>query len=51
MVLYTVKIILPIKDILKTLPSTGFNNYIKIFQRLHSRKKRWSNSAKWNKVK
>ena len=30
MVLYTIKNLLPIKDILKTLPSSGVNNYIKI---------------------
>ena len=38
MVLYTIKNLLPIKDILKTLPSTGINNYIKIQQRQRSRK-------------
>ena len=30
MVLYTIKNLLPIEDILKTLPSTGTKNYIKI---------------------
>ena len=30
MVLYTIKTLLPVKDILKTLPSSGINNYIKI---------------------
>ena len=30
MALYTIKNILPTKDILKTLPSSGINNYIKI---------------------
>ena len=30
MVLYTAKNLLPIKDILITLPSSGINNYIKI---------------------
>ena len=29
MILYTIKNVLPIKDILKTLPSSGINNYIK----------------------
>ena len=29
-VIYTVKNLLPIKDILKTLPSSDINNYIKI---------------------
>ena len=37
MVLYTVKILLPIKDILKTFLSSGINNYIKILQRQCSR--------------
>ena len=31
MVLYTIKSLLPVKDILKTLPSSGSNKYIKIF--------------------
>ena len=30
MVLYTMKNLLPIKDTLKTLPSSGTDNYIKI---------------------
>ena len=38
MVLYTIKNLLPIKDILKTLPTSGINNYIKIQQRQRSRK-------------
>ena len=38
MVLYTIKNLLPIKDILKTLPSSGINNYIEISQRQCSRK-------------
>ena len=38
MVLYTIKNLLPIKDILKTLPSGGINNYINILQRQCSRK-------------
>ena len=38
MVLYTIKNVLPIKDILKTLPPSGINNYIKILQRQCSRK-------------
>ena len=33
MVLYTVKNLLPIKDISKTLPSSGIKNYIKILER------------------
>ena len=38
MVLYTIKNLLPIKDILNTLPSSGINNYINILQRQCSRK-------------
>ena len=38
MVLYTIKNLLPLKDILKTLPSCGINNYIKILERQCSRK-------------
>ena len=38
MVLYTIKNLLPIKDILKALPSSSINNYIKILQRRRSRK-------------
>ena len=32
MIVYTIEILLPIKDILKTLPPNGNNNYIKIQQ-------------------
>ena len=38
MVLYTIKTLLSITDVLKTQPSTGIKNYIKILQRQHSRK-------------
>ena len=38
MVLYTIKNLLLIKDILKTLTSSGIHNYIKILQRQCSRK-------------
>ena len=38
MVLYTIKNLLLIKDILKTHPSSGINNYIKFLQRQRSRK-------------
>ena len=38
MVLYTIKNLLSIKDILKTLPSSGIYNYIKIQQKQRSRK-------------
>ena len=38
MVLCTIKNLLPIKDILKALPSSGINNYIKFQQRQRFRK-------------
>ena len=38
MVLYTMKNLLPVKDILKTLPASGVNKYIKILQEQRSRK-------------
>ena len=38
MVLYTIKNLLPVKDVLKTLQSCGINKYIKILQRERSRK-------------
>ena len=38
MVLYTIKNLLLIKDILKTLPSSSINSFIKIFKRQCSRK-------------
>ena len=38
MVLYTIKNLLLIKGISKTLPSSSINNYIKVLQREHSRK-------------
>ena len=38
MVIYTIKNVLPIKDLLKTLQSSGINNYIKILHRQCSRK-------------
>ena len=38
MALYTIKNLLPLKDLLKTLPSSGINDYIKILQKQHSRK-------------
>ena len=36
--MYTTKNLLPIKDILKTFPSSGTNNYIKNLQNQRSRK-------------
>ena len=38
MVLYTIKNLLPIKNILKTLPSSDINKYIEILQKQRSRK-------------
>ena len=38
MVLYAVKNLLPIKNILKAVHSSGINNYIKILERQCSRK-------------
>ena len=38
MVIYTIKNLLPLKDILKTVPSSGINNYIKILETQRSRK-------------
>ena len=38
MVLYTIKTLLSIKDILKTFPSCGIDNYIKLLQGQCSRK-------------
>ena len=38
MVLYTIKNLLSIKDILKTITSTGISKYIKILQEQRSRK-------------
>ena len=51
MVLYTIKNLPPVKDILKTLPSSGINRYIKILQRQRSRKTAVKELGKWNKIK
>ena len=46
-VLYTIKILLPINGILKTLPSSDINNYIRVLQRQRSgKKKQWRISEK-----
>ena len=45
-VLYTTKKLLPIKDILKSLLSSGINYYIKISQRQRSRKAAWKELGK-----
>ena len=52
MVQYTIKNVLPIKDILKTLPFSGINNYIKILQRQCSRKTGMKGFGKieWDKI-
>ena len=39
-VLYTIKNLLPINGILKTLPSSDINNYIRVLQRQRSGKKK-----------
>ena len=51
MVLHTMKNLLPIKDILKALPSSGINNYIEIFQRQRSRKTMVKEHGKMEKDK
>ena len=45
------KNLLLIKDILKTLPSSGIHNYIKILQRQCSRKTAVKELGKWKKIK
>ena len=50
MVLYTIKNLLPVKDILKTLLSSGINKYIKILQTQRSRKTPVKELWKWNKI-
>ena len=51
MVLYTIKNLLPIKDILETLPSSGINNYIEICKYKILEKQQCKNSAKSDKIK
>ena len=51
MVLYTIKNLLPIKNILKTLPSSGINNYMKTFQRQRPRKTMMKELGKMEKDK
>ena len=51
MVLHTMKNLLPVKDILKALPSSGINNYIEIFQRQRSRKTMVKEHGKMEKDK
>ena len=51
MVLYTIKNLLSVKDILKTLPSSDISNYIKIRKKSFLEKKQRRNTAKWKKVK
>ena len=38
MILYTIRTLLPVKDILKALPSSGISKYIENLQRQRSRK-------------
>ena len=51
MVLYTIQNLLHVKEILKTLTSSGINKYIKILQRQRSRKTAVKELGKWNKIK
>ena len=51
MVLYTIKMLFPIKDVLKTLPASGINNYIKILQRQSSRRTMMKKLGKMEKDK
>ena len=51
MVLFTIKNLLSIKDILKTLPSSDINNYIEILQRQCSRKTAMKELGKMEKDK
>ena len=51
MVLYTIKNLLPIKDISKTLKSGGINNYIKIRKDIVLESQQRRNSGKWKKIK
>ena len=48
MVLYKIKNLLPVKAILKTLPSSGINSYIEIEQRRRSRKSAVQELGKMN---
>ena len=52
MVLYITKNLLHLKDVLKTLPSSGINNYINILQRQRSRKTEVKELGKmeWDKI-
>ena len=49
--LYTIKNLLSRKDILKTLQSSGFNNYIQNCKNCVLEKQPGRNLPKWNKVK
>ena len=51
MALYTIKNLLPVKDILKILLSSGNNKYLKILQRQRSEKIAVKELGKWNKMK
>ena len=51
MVLYTIKNLLPIKDLLATLSSSGINNYIKIQKDSVLEKQQRRNWTKWQKDK
>ena len=51
MVLYTIKNLLPVKDILKTLSSSGINNYIKMQKDKVSEKQQGRSLTKWKRIK
>ena len=51
MVLYAIENLLPVKGMLKTHPSSGINNYIKMRKDNVLEKEQWSNSTKWKKIK
>ena len=50
MVLYTIKSVLSIKDIVKTLPSNGNNNYIKMQKSNVLENNSEGTQQKWRKI-
>ena len=51
MVLFTIKSFFPIRGLLKTLPFSGTNNYIKILGGSILEKQQSTSSAEWKKMK
>ena len=51
MVLYTIKNLFSVKDILKALPSSGINNYIETQRDNVLEKQQWRNFTKMQKDK